>query len=205
MKWLLCVSTVCCSCPEKNHTFDHACRFPIVWVSPFSPYSCLSNHHWKGKKCPLVSLDSAANAVLPLEVQTVHRLLLESKVVAFWMAEMIVCDRYVWSDVLRDQKTLDSVPLLEREENVRIFIMGVGVQTPRKELGVVVLSGWDVPVLGEAFAGKGEWHECLDLSVRIACVCMKQGETSSTKPREESRWASYRIELLRIGGYYIET
>lgn len=22
---------------------------------------------------------------------------------------------------------------------------------------------------------KGEWHEDLDLSVRVACVCMKQG------------------------------
>ena len=53
--------------------------------------------------------------------------------------------------------------------------MGVGVQTRRKELDVVRLSGWNVPVMGDVFAGKGEWQECLDLSVRIACVCMKQG------------------------------
>lgn len=45
--------------------------------------------------------------------------------------------------------------LLEREERGRIFKWGVGVQTRRKELGVVGLSGWGVPVLGDVFAGKG--------------------------------------------------
>ena len=45
-------------------------------------------------------------------------------------------------------------------------------------------------MLGDAYAEKGEWNGCLDASVRVACVCMKQGEMSSTKPREESRRAS---------------
>ena len=65
--------------------------------------------------------------------------------------------------------------------------MGVGVQTGKKELGGVALSGQSASVLGDAYAEKGEWNGCLDLSVRVACVCMKQGEMSSTKPREELR------------------
>ena len=155
MKWLLCVSTVCCSCSEKNHTFDHACQFPIVWMSPFLPYSCLSNHHWKGKKCPLVSLDSAANAVLPLEVQTVHGLLLESKVVLFWMEEVIVYDRCVWNGVFNAQKTLGSASFWKEKKETGFLNGGWG--TNRKER-----AGWG-------------WIERVGCSSVERCICRKRG------------------------------
>lgn len=45
--------------------------------------------------------------------------------------------------------------LLEREERDRILKMGVGVQTRRKELGGVAMSGKSVSILEDAFAGKG--------------------------------------------------
>ena len=204
MKWLLCVSTVCCSCPEKNHTFDHACRFPIVRMSPFSPYSCLSNHHWKGKKCPLVSLDSVVNPVLPLEVQTVHGLLLESKVVLFWMEEVIVYDSCVWNGVFNAQKTLGSASFWKEKKETGFLKWGLGYKPEGRSWVGLQWAGRVSLYWKMHLPEKGEWHEDLDLSVRVACVCMKQGETSSTKPREHSRWASYRIELLRIGGYYTE-
>ena len=62
--------------------------------------------------------------------------------------------------------------LLERKERDRIFKMGVGVQTGKKESGVVGLSEWVVLVLRDPFAGKGEWYEDLHLSVRVTNMLM---------------------------------
>ena len=155
MKWLLCISTVCWSCPEKNHTFTHASHFPIVRMSPFSPYAWVSNHHWKGKKCPSVCLNSAANAILPLEVRIVHGLRMESKVIVFWMDNMIVQDSCVRNGVLNVQKTLGSVSFWKEKKETGFLNGGWGTN-PKEGAGC----GW-IKWVGRSCIGR--------------CICRKRG------------------------------